>query len=100
MKFTTTSGNTGINQDNKVVITDRENYSMQDYIELMEYTSENQDLYSLITEEMKEVISDWDWETAIDDGEDIMRVWEQRDWFELQIESAIEDGNLEQFGDY
>ena len=100
MKFTTTSGNAGINQDNKVVITDRENYSMQDYIELMEYTSENQDLYSLITEEMKEVISDWDWETAIDDGEDIMRVWEQRDWFELQIESAIEDGNLEQFGDY
>ena len=100
MKFTTISGNAGISQDDKVVITDRENYSVQDYIELMGFTSEDEILYGLITQEMKNIISDWDWETAIDDGEDIMKVWEERDWFENQVVCALDDGNLASFGDY
>ena len=99
MKFTTASGNSGITQDNKVA-TDRENYSVQDYIELLWFTSENHNLYKLITQEMKEIISDWDWETVIDNGEDIMKVWEERDWFETQVVCALDDGNLFSFGDY
>ena len=88
----------GITEDGKVFI--GENYTHSDYLELLEATSENIGIYNQISSEMDDIIQGWDWETAIEDGNDISRVWEERDWFELQVESALEDENLDRFGDY
>ena len=94
----TTSGNAGI-KDLKVFIGD--NYTFTDYLEIMKNASENEELYNeLFTQEMYEMGKEWDWEQAFETGTPIEKVWEERDWFELQVERAIEDGNLEKFGEY
>jgi len=85
-------------KDGKVFI--GENYTHSDYLELLEYTSENKKAYNQIDTDMDGIIQSWDWETAIEDGDDITKVWEERDWLELQIERALEDGNLDRFGEY